>query len=282
MQVPTLIGTYMIKAVNGFGTKSLEATSIFTNIGSIAGLNTVETISEHNTSPSFAGVKTNVEVDGAALRLKEITGGVEPEGLYEFDNEIDLFDIYTSRITPIIDVVGENINEVMSLWTSLSAVTALDTASQSTWSIELEMRTSQDDSPPVWSSWFSVQAGGDVTFRRAQFRLWLYGMKEDDDDLFATVTPSITTLTVQIDMPDRVTGGDDITTTGGRPGLIRSPMTSRSGLRRRWESRRRTWRPATGGRSPTSRQPDSRSGSSIAAGPGIDRRSITSRADMDG
>ena len=96
-----------------------------------SGLNVIETISEHTTSPVFAGVKTDVAVDGTALQAGAITGGVEPEGLYEFDGDIDLGEVFTSRVTPIIDVSGEDVTNVMSLWTSLSSVTALDTSSQS-------------------------------------------------------------------------------------------------------------------------------------------------------
>ena len=113
VQVPTLIGTYMIKAVNGFGMKSLEATSIFTNIGSIAGMNAIETISEHNTSPVIRRRQDrHVEVDGAALQLATRSPAASSrKACMSSTMTSTSARLYTSRITPIIDVVGEDINK---------------------------------------------------------------------------------------------------------------------------------------------------------------------------
>jgi hypothetical protein len=220
VQLGAMVGTYMIKAVNQQQVKSLDATEVYTNISEIAGLNVVELQSEHTTSPPFAGVKEDTTNTGGILKLANISAspdvyGVEPEGIYYFDGPIDLGEVFTSRITPVIEVSGEDVTNVMSEWATLASVTALDTSSQSSWSVEPEIRISQDGSPS-FGDWLPLTIG-DYTGRIFDFRLKLFGMKADDDDEFATVTPAVTALSVQIDMPDRVEAGDDILTSVGSP-----------------------------------------------------------------
>jgi len=47
----------------------------------------------------------------------------------------------------------------------------------------------------------------------------LVGTLEDPDDLFATVTPAVSTLTLTIDMPDRVIAQNDLVSGTGGGGL---------------------------------------------------------------
>ncbi|ODT22241.1 MAG: hypothetical protein ABS35_15275 [Kaistia sp. SCN 65-12] len=231
VQVPTMIGTYLIKAVYPTGLKSANAAAIQTDIAALAGLNVVEVLTEE---PGFAGVRTNVEVAGGVLRLLSnnvmskwetlssvvslATGdeaddsvGVAVSGLYEFASLLDLGDIYTNRVTALIDASGESLTNVMSGWTTLADVAALDDSVPEDWEVLLEFATSMVD--PVmgdWSPWrpFIV---GDVTTRAFKFRLLLEGKAANNGTAeFSFITPAVRTLRVQVDMPDRVVAGEDL------------------------------------------------------------------------
>lgn len=232
VQVPTMVGTYLIKAVTQNGVKSLEAATIRTNILEILGLNAVATSVQE---PTFGGTKEDVVVDGVNLVLAPTTGGVVPEGLYTFDTPIDLGEVFTSRVTPFIDVEGNDVTNNMDTWESLSTVPFLDTSNQSSWGVELEIRTATGvlgASPPLspllspevpdWGEWGPFFAG-DVTARFLDFRLRLYGVVTDDEDTFATVTPLVKALSVQIDMPDRVVADKDIAASAGGSTITFSP-----------------------------------------------------------
>lgn len=219
-QVPTLIGTYFIKAVSASnGTKSLEAAFIKTDVLEVLNLNAVEdTIQD----PTFSGTKVNTVVTSSRLELANFSVspdvyGVVPEGYYYFDAPVDLGEVFTSRVTPLIEVQGNDVTNVMSSWPTLDSVAFLDSSSQSSWGVELQIRTAQSSvSPIIWTDWAPFFAG-DVTAQLYDFRLYMWGTKADEDDLYASVTPSVAKLRVQIDMPDRVVAGNDIATVVGSP-----------------------------------------------------------------
>jgi hypothetical protein len=66
VQVPTMVGTYLIKAVHQSGMQSSGAALVESNIAALSGLNVVETFVEH---PAFSGSKHNVTVEGGRLQL---------------------------------------------------------------------------------------------------------------------------------------------------------------------------------------------------------------------
>lgn len=221
-----VVGTYLIKAVNQFGVKSNTAAQVFTNISQIMGMNAVTTTSQH---PTFSGTKTNTTVVSNVLKLSAITGGVQPEGYYEFAAAVDLSAIYTSRLTFDIAAVGEDVANVMSTWTTLAGVPALDQSAQSDWGVELQMKTSTDGTNYT-ADWVVVQPG-DVTARAFKFRLRLWGYQADPDIALATVTPAVSTLTVKIDMPDRVFGESNLSsTTSGLVVTFANPFKGLAGV----------------------------------------------------
>lgn len=230
VQVPTMVGTYLIKAAYPTGLKSANAAAVQSTIAALAGLNVVEVLTE---DPTFPGGKTNVTVDNGVLRLlsnnvlskwealTDVTSlavgdgdpdsvGMAISGTYSFANTLDLGDVFTSRVTAVIDASGENTANVMEGWVTLSSVAALDDLAPEDWSILLEYRTSQVD-PIVgtWTSWAPFIVG-DVTARAFEFRLQLEGKAADETATFGMITPAVRALRVQIDMPDRVVAGEDI------------------------------------------------------------------------
>ena len=216
LSLPFLGGTYMIKAVDVLGNESATETAIITyNPGNIR--NVVQTITE---STSFPGTKSNVRVDNATLRLED----TDSEGVYTFSGSTDLGAVFTSYVTASVTASGTFVNNIYDIPNifevddifgvgggdimaepdilALEDVYGIDPAD---WSVELQIRTTQDDptGSPTWTSWEELQAGF-YQFWGAEYRLKLTSLADG-------ISPSVSTLAVTIDMPDRIVSAEDIT-----------------------------------------------------------------------
>lgn len=223
LQVPTLAGTYLVKAVSLAGLESANAAAAVSPVTDIAGLNAVETFEGH---PTWAGDKVDVEVvSGGILRLSAIGGVLDwgpildivpthwtsqfpytDGGLWTQDGYTDLGDVYTSRLTAKILASGENVNDSIGGWATLGGVPALGSDDADQWSVRLEISHTQDDpSDPEteWTDW-SEFVVGDFTARAFKFRMFLFSLAPN-------VTPIVAELVVTIDMPDRVEAGIGLT-----------------------------------------------------------------------
>lgn len=237
--VPARTGTYFVRAVDTSGNASLVAANVGTSIQSIAGLNVVATSTQN---PAFAGAKTDCVVDEDSFEvpvLKLATailfdaktgnfddadglfdgggGAVDDFGTYEFDNYIDLGLVYTSRVTAALDVVRvDYVNQFDDATGNFDSRPGLfdgDPASYDDTDVNLFIATTNSDpsGSPVWSDWQEFVVG-DYTARAIKFKA----------DLVSTdpqATPAIKTLEVEVDMPDRITAGNDIssgTASGGK------------------------------------------------------------------
>ncbi len=136
--VPTLIGTYLIKAVSTADKESTNADLIVSNIGDIIQDNIIDVLTEDST---FLGTKTNVELSGPNLRLTDPT----QSGTYYFNNSIDMGGLYTARIVPGITALGDLISDTMSSWTTLSSLSFMAEADPSAWNTTIQVRTTQND-----------------------------------------------------------------------------------------------------------------------------------------
>lgn len=231
VQVPTMIGTYLIKAVYSTGLKSENPAAVGTDIAELAGMNVVELLTE---DPSFAGTRIDVAAENGILRLlsnnvmakwealadvvslyagdgDDDSVGMAVSGSYYFDNNLDLGEVFTSRLTAVIDATGENLGNVMSSWATLADVAVMDDSSPDDWEVSLEFRTTLvNPALDDWSEWrpFIV---GDVTARAFEFRVLLAGRSTGvDPNIYSMITPAVRMLRVQIDMPDRVIAQEDI------------------------------------------------------------------------
>jgi len=226
--VPFIGGTYLIKAVDYLGYESANASVIITYDPSGL-INAVQTIVE---SPSFAGVKDNVSVYSGELRLID---PVLEEGFYYFDQETDLGGVFVSQISAGILATGDTTLRIRSLDSirgaasvrgsapglrsapSIRSMRSITGVYPGTWGVELQIRTTNDDptGAPVWSDWERFEAGS-KEFWGAQYRLRLFSE-------FTTVTPSVSELIVNIDMPDRIVKGNDLTVTAAGVTVTYSP-----------------------------------------------------------
>jgi hypothetical protein len=219
LSLPAAPGTYLLKAVDIGGRQSAAPAMAVTAITEAPGQNAVMEVTE---SPVFAGVKTNVARRDSALQLCGRDSiddwadfdvipncdigleGLSDEGLYEFAAVADLGAVYTSRLTALLEVDGADLNESLDSWDNLDNVEFFDQdTAPSPWTLQLQLRSTQDDpeDDPAWSGWTDFIIG-DYTARAFQFRLKMAAHS-------ANISPSISALSVTIDMPDRVVSANN-------------------------------------------------------------------------
>lgn len=233
--VPARTGTYFIKAVDKLGTQSNNpaVTVVFTNMENFQNLNVVEVLTQE---PDFAGVGTGVSVsindgipslvlgtsllfDSALGNFDDYTGlfdggggTVVSEGFYEFAEILDLGEKYTSRVSAVVisNRIGLNsfFDDETVLFDEKSGLFDGDSDSFNDSVVGLEVSYTDDDplGTPVWSAWAPFFVS-DISARALRFRA---SLRSSDP----WVSPSITNLSVTVDMPDRVESGEDIVFTG--------------------------------------------------------------------
>lgn len=227
--LPAQVGTYLIKAVDRAGNKSETATAAITNIAKLNGFNAIITLSE--TDPTWLGTMNQVaqstHFSGLALEgmypnetfvlsdaliyatsgsdafevLKEGLIDTQPlysEGWYTMADQVDLGAVFTSRVYASLAVTGADLNADLYDYDDLYDPGDLYGADDDEFGVEFQLRITNDDpaATPTWSEWHKLIVG-DYSARAFEFRVYLTG----DGN---AVTPIITMLQVQVDMPDRV------------------------------------------------------------------------------
>ena len=216
--LPSRIGSYLIKAVDTGGRESINETITTNNIQSIIGFNVVETRQEDD---QFLGAKVDCGVSDNELRLKDslvindwpiinevgiinAVGPIAPEGIYNFDTDVDLGGVFDSRLSVELESYGIDYAQTINSWGIINNIGVINGDNVTQWGVIVQLRTTQDD--PVlnnWSAWSELTIG-DSKARGYQFRAVLSSFND-------SVTPSVVKLRVIIDMPDRVESGDNIT-----------------------------------------------------------------------
>ena len=237
--VPALTGTYLIKAFDKGGRESRNAAQSVVTIDSIEAGNLISTITE---SPAFSGTKTDTVVVDDKLILTTTSlfdsvsgnfddaeglfdGGsstVDNEGFYNFvgvdgDASIDLGSKFTSRITSKlvvnrIDYVGL-FEDADGDFDTREGFFDGDVSEFGDTNAKLQIATTDSDpaGSPSYTD-FRDFVVGEYSFRAAKFRAVLNSKD-------TSATPRIDTLQVTIDMPDRLTHGNDVSSGTGASGL---------------------------------------------------------------
>ena len=177
-EVPLLVGTYLIKAVDSTGIKSATAASVVNTVTPDLFQSTQFLTRTEN--PSFAGTKSNMIVIDNLLKLEADTlfdslglideigfidaaGGVDLSGSYEFANYIDTgvaaasyrltsaFTFTTDSTTDFFDTRSGNIDT----WDSI------DVNSYDDVEVQLQIATTNDNpaGSPSWSSFQNFRIG---------------------------------------------------------------------------------------------------------------------------
>lgn len=237
--VPAMTGTYFIKAIDKIGNESLNPAEIVAIIDGIQGLNVVETITE---SPTFSGTKTEVNVteDGylvldTSIDFDSATGDFDDypgdfdggggttstEGTYYFSNTVDLGSVYTSRVTANITVDRlDYVNLFDDAEGDFDTRTGLFDGDPNTYgdtNVIFYISTTEDDpaGSPVWTDYRQFYVGD---YKARAFRFKIVLSSENGDS-----SPRVKTLSVTVDMPDRVTSGDNIASGAGAYSVTFSP-----------------------------------------------------------
>jgi ribosomal protein L12E/L44/L45/RPP1/RPP2 len=215
LQTAAQTGTWLVKAVDTSGVESENAALVVSNVAALAGLNVVELLDEAASSPAFAGVaqagSANVVTSSGQLRLDDVSATIDDdnpqiEGVYVFDQALDLGEVFTSRLTGLVQVSGVDLSDDVFARADWFGVADYFGGLIDGYEVELQARWTSDDpasSPVSWSAWAAFLVM-DVTARAFEFRLILRSFQTD-------VTPLVSALSVEVDMPDRVASDEDIT-----------------------------------------------------------------------
>ena len=237
--VPAMTGTYFIKAVDKLGNESLDATSSVAIIQEIKDLNLVATSTQH---PTFSGTKTSTVVVGNELRLGtsilfdsgagnfDTTGGlfdggggtVASSGTYDFDTHIDVGGVFTSRVTANVTMsrvdFGVQFDDATGFFDDREGLFDGDANEFGDTNCELQIATTEDDpasASPTYTA-FRKFFVGDYKARGFKFRALLTTTDSE-------ATPSVSALSVTVDMPDRVIADNDIASGTGSKVITFSP-----------------------------------------------------------
>ncbi len=229
--VPAMTGTYFIKAVDKLGNDSVNPTEIVAIIEDIKGLNAVETITE---SPTFAGTKVECAVDDTgrlvldtAVDFDDVSGlfddadgdfdggggTVSTAGTYDFANVVDLGSVYTSRVTAFVEFDRiEYVNLFDDATGNFDDRQGLFDGDPNVFddcNVELYISTTEDDpaGTPTWTAYRQFFVG-DYKARAYRFRARLTSEGGES-------SPAVTSLSVTVDMPDRVAYDNDIISGAG-------------------------------------------------------------------
>ncbi|NEH72263.1 host specificity factor TipJ family phage tail protein [Rhizobium leguminosarum] len=232
-QVAAMVGTYLIKGVNFAGLQSVNAALIVSTVNPLTAFNAVEAMAD---APSFLGAKSGVVALGGVLQLDTATNlfelvdwfsvedyflsisGFLSEGVYDFSDIIDLGEVHTSRVSAAVSAYGL----IASLdlfdrgdWFDVPEFFGL--ASDALWNVRVEVSSTVDDpsGSPEWTDWAELVTS-DVSARAYRFRARLLSLQFD-------ITPVVETLSVTVDMPDRVFAENDLVVSASGLSISFSP-----------------------------------------------------------
>lgn len=223
--VPARRGSFLVKSVDKLGNFSSNEAIVSNTITS--DLNAIVTQTE---SPSYTGTKTNVLIDDnsylrldsselfdSASGLFDSTDGffdsgstsadLYATGTYDFDGVIDLGAVYKSRVTATITQSADNIDDLFDdrAGNFDDQPSNFDGDTPANCEADLQIATSDDN---ITYTAFRTFVVGDYSARYLKFRVVLKSF-----DLSST--PVVETLSVTVDMPDRIFNGNDITSGTG-------------------------------------------------------------------
>ena len=238
VQVPLLVGTYLAKWLDSSGNYSKTEALVVNAVDSgLLMLNVVGTLNDGATWPgtfsgliydrSMGGIKLNSAglVDGQGpidtWAPLDSLGGLLDTGTYALSSTIDIGRIATSRLTPSViwnAFVSTDLIDSRSLvdtWVDVDGIgdpvdnrlddvdnwSDIDGSNLSSVHVTVEISTSTDGT--TWAAWRRLVIG-DYAFRYLKARIRI-------DSSLTYMNALITSASIQVDMPDRVESGNDLT-----------------------------------------------------------------------
>lgn len=233
--VPAKSGTYYIKAFDKLGNPS-ESPASFTLDLDTSDIEQMDLAHEEIENPSFGGtttrcvvtgddISTYIALDSANLFDSETglfddaeglfdsgSGVTLDEGIYEFEDYVDLGSIFISRVEMSLDVERLDysllFDSVPGSFDDRSGLFDGDPDAFDDINVVLQISTTTDDpaSSPTWTDWKDFIVG-DFRARAFRFRILL---RTTD----SRATPIVRALKALINMPDRVESEEGLTFTG--------------------------------------------------------------------
>lgn len=218
--LPLQAGVYLAKFEDSSGNLSQNATSVITDAANIIALNFVEALQGH---PDWTGIKTDTqyypELAGLMLRsadlwdsddlmdsdeLMDFGGGVKSSGTYAL-GQIDLGSVKTSRVISEVNALGIDLLDTWDSEELMDSPELIDGAVVDDVTAQIYVRHTNDDpsGSPSWSAWQTIYLA-DISARAYEAELRL-----TSGALMHNVV--VTEATLEVDMPDLVQSGDDIT-----------------------------------------------------------------------
>lgn len=203
--VPALTGTYLLRWQSIGGTYSETPAPISTNAADLIGYNVVETIEEH---PTFAGTKTGLTVDS-----DDLVRDAEGTGVYDFAGEVDLGEVFASRLEIAVLAFAEDTTTSIWDWENIWDHQVWDVPPED-WEVTLYYRATNDDpaGTPTWSDWRRIEVG-EVVGRAFQFKAEVTASRPN-------LAVRVRELNVTVDMPERVERFEDVSVAAGSPTTI--------------------------------------------------------------
>ena len=225
--VDAMTGTYFIKAIDKLGNESVDSNNSVALIENIKNINLVATSTQ---DPSFLGNKNGTAISDNALVLGTTVlfdsgagqfdgtagtfdgggGTVASTGTYDFNNYIDVGGVYTNRVTANIIVqredYGEQFDDATGVFDDREGQFDGEPNEFGTTNVELQISTTSSN-PATATDWTDYRKFfvGDFKARGLRFKAIL-------TTLDSGASPKVTGLSVEVDMPDRMTADSDIVT----------------------------------------------------------------------
>tara|TARA_R110000772_G_scaffold60108_7_gene135710 strand:- start:5470 stop:9039 length:3570 start_codon:yes stop_codon:yes gene_type:complete len=212
--LPLIEGVYLAKFIDSTGNQSVSETAVITNAPSVIAMNFIANLQESG----FTGTKVGVAILNNALRLDSANtigeqpgnistfpklsalGGIKSVGTYTFNQAFDLGSVQTSRITTAMSVTAFDADDLISSRPLLSTWSSIIGDLINDVDATLFVRTSDDN---ITFGDFNTLVVGDYKTRAFEFSLRL-------NSYYPTHNISVNSLSVIVDMPDRVASGEDI------------------------------------------------------------------------
>jgi predicted phage tail protein len=212
--LPLIEGVYLAKFIDSTGNQSISETAVITNAPSVIAMNFIANLQESG----FTGAKSGVAVLNNALRLDSANtigeqpgnvstfprlsalGGINSLGTYTFNQSLDLGSVQTSRITTAMSVTAFDADDLISSRPLLSTWSSIIGDLINDVDATLLVRTSDDN---ITFGDFKTLVVGDYKTRAFEFSLRL-------NSYYPTHNIRVNSLSVVVDMPDRVASGEDI------------------------------------------------------------------------
>lgn len=173
--MPLLEGTYLARAEDSMGLRSVNAATVTTDAATILPYSTLDTINEH---PDFSGAKVNCVVTDDKLQLDaqdfmdswpdvdsvlswDFVGGIVSSGTYTFETGFDFGAVTAVRISAIIKAEAVNIQDMIDARTeNIDDWPDFDGTAEADVDAHVWARTTQTDptGSPVWTGYSRVDA----------------------------------------------------------------------------------------------------------------------------